>query len=217
MLRGSAKLGAFALALSLPLAACEDSVGLASRGEMRVALVRTSSGPSAGSYAADLVGASFEGVELSAVQSIDVRITAVQVHRGSGEGESGWVTLSLKAPATLNLLALPTDSANGLVVAADSLEAGTYSNLRLRFDSATITFKQDVEVGQRLFVAGAAYPLTIPSGEQTGIKIPLGRFTVPEGGGATATIVFDASASVRNVLATGAGVIMTPVLSVSRR
>lgn len=216
MLRATAKLGAFALALSLPLAACDEGMGLAGRGQMRVALARTGSGPSAAVVAADLVGGSFDRVDLSAVQSINVRITAVQAHRGAGEDESGWVSLSLSAPATLNLLALPTDSASGLVVAADSLEAGTYGNLRLRFDSATITFKQDVQVGQRTFVAGTAYPLTIPSGAQTGIKVPLGGFTVPEGGSATATILFDASTSVQNVLATGAGVLMTPVLRARR-
>jgi hypothetical protein len=66
------------------------------------------------------------------------------------------------------------------------------------------------------YKANTAYPLDIPGASKSGIKVPLGTFTVPAAGGATIDVTFSGSATVGsvepNVVATPHGVKMTPVL-----
>ncbi|HEX7091118.1 MAG TPA: DUF4382 domain-containing protein [Longimicrobiales bacterium] len=215
MVRDAAKYAVLALGLAFPLTACEDVTG-PGEGSLSVRMSRDDSGPAAALVAADLVQASIGPVALDAVQSIDVTISAIQVQpEGADEASGPWVTLDLTAPTSVNLLALPTEGGAGLLVATDEVEAGAYGHLRLLFDSATITFSQDVTLGATTYTAGTAYALTIPSGAQTGIKLELGGIEVPEGGAAEVELVFDATLSVGNVLATGAGIQMTPVMHVA--
>jgi hypothetical protein len=214
MVRGAARYAVLALGLVVPLTACEDIVG-PGKGSLSVRMSREDAATAAALIAADLVDASVGPVALEAVQSIDVTITAIQVQPEGADDDGGpWVTLDLTAPASVNLLALPTESGTGLLVATDEVEAGAYGHLRLLFSDPTITFNQDVTLGANTYTAGTAYPLTIPSGAQTGIKLELGGIEVPEGGAAEVELVFDAALSVDNVLATGAGILMTPVMHV---
>jgi hypothetical protein len=216
MVRDAAKYAVLALALAFPLTACEDVTGPGA-GSLSVRLSRDDAGPTAALVAADLVQASMGVVALDAVQSIDVTIAAIQVQPEGADGASGpWVTLDLATPTSVNLLALPTEDGTGLLVATDQVEAGAYGHLRLLFSNATITFSQDVILGATTYTAGTEYALIIPSGAQTGIKLELGGIEVPEGGAAEVELVFDAALSVGNVLATGAGIQMTPVLHVEK-
>lgn len=214
MVRSTARLAALALAISLT--ACDEATG-PDGGSLSVRMSRDDAATAAAAMvAADLVQATMGPVALDAVASIDVTITAVQVQREGEDEESGpWVTLDLVAPATVNLLALPTEGGEGLLVATGDLEAGTYAHLRLLFSEATITLSQDVTLGAITFTAGTAYELTIPSGAQTGIKVQLGGVEVPEGGAAEVELLFDAATSIGNVLVTGNGLQMTPVLHVA--
>ena len=213
MVRSAARLAT--LALFLPLTACDDALG-PDQGRLSVRMSRADGATAAAAVvAADLVQATMGPVALEAVASIDVTITAVQVQReGEDEGNGPWVTLDLVAPATVNLLALPTDGGEGLLVATDEVDAGRYAHLRLLFSDASITLAQDVTLGAITFTAGTAYELNIPSGAQTGIKVQLGGIEVPDGGAAEVELLFDAATSVGNVLVTGSGLQMTPVMHV---
>jgi len=214
MARSTARLAA--LALSLSLMACDEPTG-PDRGSLSVRMSRDDAATAAAAaVAADLVQATMGPVALDAVASIDITITSIQVQREGEDEENGpWVTLDLVAPATVNLLALPTEGGEGLLVATDEVEPGTYAHLRLLFSDASITLAQDVTLGATTFTAGTAYELKIPSGEQTGIKVQLGGVEVPEGGAAEVELLFDAATSVGNVLVTGHGLQMTPVLRVA--
>jgi hypothetical protein len=162
-------------------------------------------------------------VSFGDVKSIDVTITSVQVlSAGANEDADGaWRSLAVTSGGKLDLLALPTQAANAIQVARGTLAAGTYTNLRLLFaDAAAITFAHDVTAGGGAaavtYEANTPYPLDIPGGAKTGIKVPLGTVTVPPNAGATIAVTFSSSASTGNiepnVIATPHGVKMTPVL-----
>ena len=229
------RVAAAALALATLLGACGTATdpggGLdASGASGRETVVRLSqeSGGGAASRAAlaDVVaGMTTAGgkVALADVKSIDVTITRVQaLPSGANESaEGGWVSLTVSSGGKLNLLALPKQAANAIQLARGTLPAGSYQNLRLLFtDDATITFARDVTAGGGAaavtYKANTAYPLDIPGASRTGIKVPLGAFTVPPTGGATIDVTFSGSATVGsvepNVVATPHGVKMTPVL-----
>ncbi|MEW5926435.1 MAG: DUF4382 domain-containing protein [Gemmatimonadota bacterium] len=198
------------------LGGCDDGGATAAQpAETRVLLAR--GGTAAAGAAALSAGLAAAPVSLQDdVSAIEVRVTAVQALRAGGdaEGEGGWATLRLAAPAMLDLLKLPTDAASGGVeIAREGLAQGTYGHVRLLVDSATITFKREVKVGQAVYAAGRETPLTIPSGK---IRTPV-EFTVGAQSGATIKLVFDADASVKKVTATGASrVMMPPVISARR-
>lgn len=111
------------------------------------------------------------------VQHIYLNITEISVH----SSEQGWVTLSI-APQTIDFLQL----VNGVtkVLADTSLPAGHYQQMRL-------TLANDNEV----VVGGSIFPLRIPSGQETGIKINL-DFTVEQDQLVEIFVDFDASRSV---------------------
>lgn len=212
------KLSLPVLAGALLLGGCESLVGSNQGDETRIVLTRSGSASASlapAFYAA--VASAMPPVTLDKVASIDITLTQVQA-LPQGEDEEaetgGWVTLDLTAPATVNFLSLPTDAATGgLEIARGDLPAGTYGNLRLLYSAATITFKEPVTVGRVTYPANEAIQLTIPSGK---IKVPTASFTVTAESGTTIKVVFDAAASVRKIIATGADkIIMPPVLTAS--
>lgn len=159
-------------------------------------------------------------VTLANVSAIEVAITGVRALPASADSmqDAQWVSLNLTAPASVNLVALPTTAEGGLPVARGTLPAGTYRNLRFNYSSATITFKEPVTVGRESFPANTRIPLEIPSGAQNGIRVPSASFTVSQDAGAEVRVIFDAAASVKNIVATGSGrVMMSPVLGATSR
>lgn len=202
--------------LSLGLAACGGGTGPEGSGDVQVLLSQR--GVANSVLAAELGASGGAAISLIDVESIIVTITGVQaLLRGEDENGGGWVDLAL-APAAQNpidLLALP---GSGIEIANGTLTAGSYGNIRIFFqDPANISLAKDVSVGPSEFlVANNAHPLRIPSGAQTGIKIPTAGFEVNETTGETLTIEFDAALSVQTVTATGNGVLMmSPVLTES--
>jgi len=98
------------------------------------------------------------------------------------------------APKRLDLLALSGGQAE-VLLDDFTLPAGHYSWIRLMVDTAGTRDSYIVLLG------GAEHELTIPSGDQTGLKLNRG-FSVPAGGSADFTIDFDLRKSV-HVTGTG--------------
>ena len=92
-------------------------------------------------------------------QEIDVDIQKVEIHSTTG----GWITLS-QPNEVVNLLTLTNGVAKTL--ADTTIPAGTYEQMRLLLGP-----------NNTVKVNGTVYPLVVPSGLQTGIKLPL-SFTV---------------------------------------
>ena len=161
----------------------------------------------------DLVTA--EGaLTMAAIDSIWVTVTSVEVVPAGNDSTSGWQALKLDSGSVsrINLLALPVaDSAR---LAQGALEEGKYDHIRLRInDSATIVLKQDVSLSTGTTLTKGSYPLRIPSGQQTGLKIKTDNFVMGNDSSKAVTLVFDAASSVGNVIVTGNGQFqMSPVL-----
>ena len=203
--------------LSLGLAACGNGTGPEGSGDVQVLLSQRVVASSV--LAADVAESGGAAISLADVESIEVTVTGVQaLLRGEDEDGGGWVDLDL-APEALNPIDLLSLPGSGLEIANGNLAVGTYGNVRIFFqDPANISLASDVSVGPSEFlVTDNAHPLVIPSGLQTGIKIPTAGFEVDETVAAeTLTIEFDAALSVQPVTATGNGVLMmSPVLTES--
>ncbi len=92
-----------------------------------------------------------------AFDAVNIVVDSVQAHIASSDTTSGWVTLN-STGGTYDLLQL----VNGVsaVIGKAAVPAGTYSQVRLFIGSGS-----DVVIG------GVSYPLTIPSGVQSGLKL----------------------------------------------
>jgi len=116
---------------------------------------------------------------------------------GTDSTEGGWVVLKNSA-ATYDLIALQ----NGVfaTIGTGALPAGHYTQIRLKLGA-----------GSTVVVDGVTYPLTVPSGRQSGLKL-VGNFDVPAGGTIDVALDFDASRSIHQ---TGAGQYMLkPVIKI---
>jgi len=127
------------------------------------------------------------------VDAVNLVVTEVSVRAEEGtvagsdsdtvatSDEGGWVILSSTAK-TYDLLALQ----NGVftTIGEGSLPAGTYTQIRLKLGA-----------GSTIVVDGTTYPLKVPSGMQSGLKLN-GTFVVPAGGNTDVGLDFDASRSI---------------------
>ena len=123
-------------------------------------------------------------------EEVWVNITSVAVST-----ETGWLALT-DTPQRFDLLKLQNDVTAALGGAA--LEPGRYEQLRMMVDEASVV------------IDGVESPLTIASGAQTGIKIPLAA-DLEAGMTYQITIDYDAAKSIKT---TGAGFLMAPVVHV---
>ena len=119
----------------------------------------------------------FDSPPPDSVDNIFITIKEVSVHKAGG----GWDTLS-QPEVTLDFLELINGVTASLV--DEPLESGDYTQLRLVVaDSNTVV------------INGESYPLKIPSGEQTGIKLNL-NFTILDDEIIEVMVDFDASKSI---------------------
>jgi hypothetical protein len=127
---------------------------------------------------------------------------------GWGKLNEDWYTLAVAGNGHLDLLHLPTDTANGLHLAVGTVPAGTYGGARLFVSDATIWFNSAVVAGDSgvTFQPNVGYPVTIPSGPESGIKTRAG-FTLPDGA-TDVVLVFDVDAAIRHAVATRDGKIL---------
>jgi hypothetical protein len=224
MIRRITKHSALALLLAASVAACDNTTGPAA--ESSILLSRGGSATASLSAAAlasfSIDGASLgsettlSSMPLGSVRSIQVKISGVQaLPADRDEGSEGaWISMAVTSGGEFDLMQL---SEAGVELAREDLAAGSYAGVRLFVESASITFSAPVTIGAgpaaRTYAADEAHPLTIPSGAQTGIKVPTVGFVVSETTGDVVTLVFDAGASVQAVQVLPTGVQMSPVLT----
>ena len=130
-------------------------------------------------------------------QKVNLVITQVSVRMAGGamgaaadSDSTSWVVLS-NSTATYDLLTLQ----NGVftTIGTGQVPAGHYTQVRLK-----------IGAGSNIVVDGTTYPLTVPSGAQTGLKL-IGPFDVPENGTIDLALDFDAA---RSIILTGGGTYM---------
>jgi len=175
--------------------------------------------------AAPGLNASVNGVTVAippdTVESLEIEVTGIAfLPADAGEqdeaAERAWETITLGAPVTLDLMALPTEGEGSIEIASGSVLVGSYRKVRLMVGEGEIVFKGPLSVGGAAnFDGGTPYPVTIPSGGQTGLKTDV-SFEVTEGENATANaayVVFAPGATFQNLTATGSGrVMLAPVI-----
>ena len=114
---------------------------------------------------------------------VNVDIQSVEVHVVPTSGSGQWVTLTTQS-GVYDLLTLQ----NGIdttIVTTNQLPAGKITQMRLILGSNNTVMD----------ASGTVYPLTVPSGSQSGIKLP-GPITVTANTSVQVLLDFDASKSV---------------------
>jgi len=242
ILRSGAAL-AVAVALPVLAACEGDSaIGPDASGNYLVQMARTSDAASATTTDTGEDGTGVRAARLpdDAVEAVELSLNAVEVYRLNADTtgsdttrgpDARWVRLDVVADSTrsdsassdsttedsdavvLDLTELPDDS-TGITVAAGELEAGTYRGLRLVFSGAELVLSDSASLGNSGQTYGpGTYDLFIPSGAQTGVKLPSVRFTIASQEAETTTLLADTDASIQNINITGRGFLMTPVLT----
>lgn len=153
------------------------------------------------------------------VSSLLVTIVRVDALRlGANEDEdASWVRMPVVPAITVDLLDLPLALEAARELPPGTIEPGAYRNLRLVISDASITFTTPVQVGQRTWAAGTPHPLRIPGPSDTRIKIPTASFTLADAEDAQIDLVLDPGASVQTITATPNFILMSPVITASRR
>ena len=93
----------------------------------------------------------------AAYSQVNIVIDSVQVHIATSDSLNGWYFLN-STPDTYDLLTLV--NGNYAMIGKDTLTPGKYSQIRLY-----------IGAGSNVVVNGQTYPLKIPSGIQSGLKI----------------------------------------------
>ncbi len=125
--------------------------------------------------------------------SVLIDVVGVEVH---SDRTNGWINLSVPNPGQYNLL----QYSNGLdtLIATTNLPTGNVSQIRLILGSNNLVTKN-----------GITYPLVIPSGSESGLKIQIHKEII---GGVTNIILLDFDAG-RSIVEQGNGVFhLKPVL-----
>ena len=114
---------------------------------------------------------------------VNIVVTRVEVHNSNG----GWIVIN-NTTATYDLLLLRNGAS--VVLGDHPLDAGHYTQIRLI-----------IGTGSNVVVDGVTYPLEIPSGEQTGVKLNH-SFVIEDGLLYELLLDFDAE---RSIVVTGNG------------
>ncbi len=141
-----------------------------------IALAACSGGPPPAEVPAAPDRPSLE-IRLHDAPTVDVEEVWLQVTSVEVETVDGWQPVG--GPVELDLLAL-TDGLYETIGLAD-LEAGEYGQVRMHLGDAWVV------------AAGERHPLTIPSADQSGVKL-VGGFTIPECGSVILDLDWDVAA-----------------------
>jgi hypothetical protein len=133
---------------------------------------------------------------------------------GWGSRLDQWYSLSVVGEGRIDLMHLPTDTANGLLLAADTVPAGAYGAARLIISDATLWLNTAVTTRDSVTLeANTPYAVELPhrGGQPMGIMTNAG-FTVPSDGG-NVVLIFDASQAFGTPIVTDSGkVVLGPML-----
>jgi hypothetical protein len=204
---------------------CSDTSALGpgeATGDVTITLQRTAV-LSAGVVAAEVATAPEGKVPGDQVKSLRVTITSIEMLKeceaddgdpadGECDENGGWIALVLDDSVTVDLVALPEPHEPPVVIASGSVLVGSYRKVRLFVQDEIVIFAESFTVGNWAYDMGEEYEVTIPSGDNTGIKTDL-SFTVTEdaeGNAEEVNLLFDSEASFRGVTATGNGKVMLP-------
>lgn len=197
------------------VAACGDTTGFDEPVDIDFRMQRIDDGMMmqvTSGLAFQLAGAA-AAISPDTVASLTVTVDSIQAlpSGGDDDDDGAWVTVLLAAPVTLDLKALPTSGASPIVIASGTVDAGTYANVRLFISDAVIVFTGPLSLGVAITLdGGTEYPVTVPSGAQTGLKTDAGFEATA---GADVDLLFDESATFGNVTATGTGtIVLAPVI-----
>ncbi len=135
--------------------------------------------------------------------AVVVQFTGVALKQDGGEE----VVYSFDTPRTLDLLALQGGATASLLQGV-TVPAGRYEWMRLAVNTQRTTLDSYLQRTD-----GTQWPLFVPSGSQSGLKLVSG-FTVPTGGSAAFTIDFDLRKSVVAPAAAGSPYLLKPALRV---
>ncbi|MGD8727259.1 MAG: DUF4382 domain-containing protein [Gemmatimonadales bacterium] len=221
----AARIPRFAIAAlaAVTALACSDSTGV----ETGTVNVTMQQADAAALLAADGWYASVTGTQISldpdTVASLTITVTELEFLVGaSGDGISdntSWTGFTLPTPVSIDLMALPTEGESPLVVGSGSVPVGDYRHVRLHVSDASIEFTGPIEIGQdQVFEASTAYPVDIPSVDETGITTDVTFTVVADDAGEPTDVfvLFSPDATMANVTANGMGrVMLTPIISAS--
>lgn len=211
-------MGLAALACSAAVAACGDSGPELAPAAARISIADDISlGRAALDWFASAAGPAL-AISPDTVQSLIVEVTEVRFLPATEdeEDEGGWQALTLDQPVMLDLMALPPESEGAIELASGLVPVGSYSMVRLLVTGGEIVFKGPISLGAAgNFDGGTPYPVTVPSGSETGLKTDV-AFEVSAAEDETvnvAYVVFEPGTTFQNVTATGAGgVNLNPVI-----
>jgi len=149
--------------------------------------------PSTGTVAIHMTDApAVEGVD-----AVNLNIIQVSIKASGDESDQGWEVLRADS---MNVDLLNLQNGVFTTLATGRVASGPYEQVRLKLGE-----------GSTVVVNGVTYPITVPSGMQSGLKL-VGPFTVPGGSGVDVALDFDAS---RSIILTGSGTYMLkPVVHV---
>jgi hypothetical protein len=113
-------------------------------------------------------------------EEVNIVVERVEVHKAD-EGENGWIVVNNES-AIYDLLELRNGAS--VVIGETFLDAGHYTQVRLILGE-----------GSNIVMDGVSYPLVVPSGMQTGVKL-IHEFTIEPGITYELLLDFEAESSV---------------------
>lgn len=213
-------LTALALGCLPALTACSDATG-PEFGD--VSVVVTGDAVSANRLG-DGISLNMGDVPESAVGSLLLNITRIELHLAGGdeeggtegagtEGEGGegdsWISLDVTLPGPLDILTLSTA---GVELAAGTVTAGQYNQVRFFFDTSELVLNEDIAVLGGTVVAGT-YDVTVPSADETGLKLQLSGLNVGDGETETVGVQLGVDATIGTLVWNANGFLLSPVLN----
>lgn len=129
--------------------------------------------------------------------AVNIEVVEVSVHQAGVDSVSGWTVID-NTVRTFDLLTL-TNGASA-ILGNSKLNPGHYTQIRLKLGT-----------GSSVVVGGASYPLDVPSGTQTGLKLTH-EFDIVANTLYELTIDFDAA---RSIHTTGKNYKLSPTLRVT--
>lgn len=146
------------------------------------------------------------GAILALVEDLSVTVTAVQAlpaqYLDRPNPERFWETMTLEAPATINLLTLPLDSLAGVELFDGDLPPGAYVRLRLLVSEIELTLAAPLTIGRHTFPAGEPISVAL---QDPWVRVPGAFFTVDDDETTTVQVFFDPGSTIGRLEVTPGG------------